>query len=75
MTHTITIDIPERMYQKAANLAAARHISLEQLVQEQFYATLELYWQERSKTATKEEFDQVLKRVPDVEPEEYDRLH
>ncbi len=75
MTHTISIDIPEKIYQKAANLATSRQISLEQLIQEQFYASLELYWQERSKTATKEEFDQVLKRVPDVEPEEYDRLH
>ncbi len=32
------------------------------------------YLEERAKRASKEKFEQAMAKVPDIEPEEYDRL-
>jgi hypothetical protein len=74
MMHTITVKIPERMFTKAQKVAESKHISVEQLLTEQFYASVESYWEERSKEVSRADFDAVLQRIPKGEPEEFDRL-
>jgi predicted transcriptional regulator len=74
-----TIELPGALYQRVAELAAKEGITVEQLVSsalaEKLAAVLtEEYLQERAARASREKFEAALSRVPDVEPEEHDRL-
>jgi predicted nucleic acid-binding protein len=69
------ITVPEDLYNKAAELAAKDHVSVEELVsgllQNQF-ADRE-YIETRVQLFSREEFERASKAIPDVEPEPYDR--
>ncbi len=71
-----TISLPEELLRRAEALAATEHLSVEQYVStklaEQF-AGLE-YLKQRADRASAERFQTALQHIPDVEPEEYDRL-
>ncbi len=73
---TKSIAIPEELYNQAAELAAKEHISVEEFVSAALANQLagRRYLEERAKRASKEQFLQALDQIPDVEPEEYDRL-
>lgn len=51
-----------------------RYVTVEKMLEEQFFRAVEEYWQDISKNISRQDFDAVLSRVPDVEPEDYDRL-
>jgi hypothetical protein len=74
MTQSIVVDIPSQMYSKAKKVAELRHLTVEQMLQEQFYTAVEEYWEQRAKEVTREDFEAVLARVPNTEVEEYDTL-
>lgn len=73
---SVSINIPEELYDQARNIAEARHIPVEKVFESAFadqFAT----WQrlrERAKRGDRQKFLAVLDEVPDVEPEEYDRI-
>ena len=75
----ITDNIPDALYQQIEVLAKRENISIEQLVtialsaQVSAWATKE-YIEEKAKRGSWENFQQVLNKVPDVEPEACDRL-
>ena len=75
----ITANIPDALYQQIEALSKRENISIEQLVtivlsaQVSAEATKE-YIEEKTKTGSWEKFQQVLKKVPDVEPEACDHL-
>ena len=75
----ITLNIPDALYQQVESLAKWKKISSEQLVtialsaQVSAWATKD-YIEEKAKRGSWEKFQQVLKKVPDVEPETRDRL-
>jgi hypothetical protein len=71
-----SISLPEDVLRKAAELAAREHLSMEEFVaaalSEQFAARE--YLQRRAERANPSRFRAALDQIPDVEPEERDRL-
>lgn len=72
-------EIPDALYQQLATLAERENISVDQLVEIALSAqvsvwTTKNYLEEKSKRGSWEKFQQVLAKVPDTVPEDYDRL-
>ena len=80
MMNSISIRLPDSLHKAAIELAKKEHISINQFIStavaEKISALMtEDYLMKRAKNApTREEFDKLLEKVPDVEPEEYDKL-
>jgi len=75
---TISLRLPESLHKKARELARKENTSINQLVSsalaEKISALMtEEYIEQRAKRASKEKFRKVLNKVPDVEPDEYDK--
>ncbi len=71
-----SIAVPEDLYNKAAELAAQDHVSVEEYVSTvlaQRLASRE-YLEMRPKLFNREEFEHALNQIPDVEPEGHDCL-
>jgi hypothetical protein len=76
---TLSLTLPESVYKHACTLAQQDGISLDQFiataVAEKIAVLMTVeYLQERAKRGSREKFEAVLAKVPDVEPEEHDRL-
>jgi len=71
-----TVSLPEELLKQAEELAARERVPVEEFLSaklaEQF-AGLE-YLKKRAERASAEKFRAALGRIPDVEPEEYDRF-
>lgn len=70
------IAVPEELYQKAAELAAKDRVSVEELVSAILANRLASrdYIESRARLFNREEFERALNEIPDVEPEDHDRL-
>jgi hypothetical protein len=71
-----SIAVPEDLYNKAAELAAKDHISVEEFVSAALanrVATRE-FIESRAKLFNRGPYDKALNEIPDVEPEVQDRL-
>ena len=71
-----SIAVPEDLYERAAELAAKDHMSVEDFVSAVLanrFASRE-YIESRAKLFNREEFERALEEIPDVEPEDHDRL-
>jgi hypothetical protein len=70
------IAISEELYNKAAELAARDHVSVEKLVSailaNRFASRA--YIEARAARFSREEFDRALNEIPDVKPEDCDRI-
>jgi len=77
---SISIRLPDSLHKVAIELAKKDHISINQFIStalaEKISALMtEDYLMNRAQNApTREEFEKLLEKVPDVEPEEYDKL-
>ena len=76
---TLNIQLPESLYKSLQKLAEQDGISLDQFVAlaiaEKISAlTTEGYLQERANRGNRAQYEAVLAKVPDVEPEPYDML-
>ena len=77
---SISITIPDSLYQAAIELAKKDKISISHFITiamaEKISAlTTEDYLMKRAKNApTREEFEKLLEKVPVVEPEDYDKF-
>lgn len=76
---TISLRLPESLHQKVKETAKKEGISINQFissaVSEKMSAFVtEDFLEKRAKRANKEKSKEALSRIPDVEPEEYDRL-
>jgi hypothetical protein len=76
---TISVRLPKSLHEKARELAQKERVSLNQLITlalaEKMSAILtDEYLGERAKKANKRKFRRAMAKVPDQEPEEYDRL-
>ncbi|HJZ98979.1 MAG TPA: hypothetical protein VKE70_20860 [Candidatus Solibacter sp.] len=71
-----TINLPDDLYQKALAMAKEHQISVDDVFVSAFVEHLSALQRlkERAARGDREKFLAVLDRVPDVEPEEYDRL-
>jgi len=76
---TFSLTLPESLYKQVCKLAQQDGISIDQFIATAVaeklavFMTVE-YLHERAKRGSREKFEAVLAKVPDVEPEEYDRL-
>lgn len=75
----LNVQIPESLYKQIETLAAKENISLEQLVAIALSAQVSAwmtkdYIAEKAKRGNWDTFQQVLAKVPDVEPGDYDKL-
>ena len=76
---TLSLRLPESLHKGVKELASREGISINQFVAtavaEKMSALMtEEYLQERARRASRERYEAALAEVPDVEPEEYDRL-
>ena len=76
---TLSLRIPNSLHEQIRQLAKREGISINQFVAsaaaEKMAALLtEEYIEERAKRASSKKFQKVLRKIPDVEPEDYDRL-
>ncbi|MBA2246420.1 MAG: toxin-antitoxin system HicB family antitoxin [Gemmatimonadetes bacterium] len=76
---TMSIQLPESLHKQVQELAEQEGISLEYFVAlavAEKMASLRTveYLRERGARGSREKFEAILAKVPDVEPEEYDRL-
>jgi len=77
---TLSLRIPNSLHEQIRQLAKREGISINQFVAsaaaEKMSALLtEEYIKERAKRASSKKFQKVLKKIPDVEPEDYDRIY
>lgn len=77
--HDLNVKIPESLYKQIEALATKENISIEQLVAVALSAQVsawmtKYYLEEKAKSGSWDKFEQVLNKVPDVEPQVYDKL-
>lgn len=75
----LNVQLPESLYKQIEALAARENISIEQLTTIALSAQVSVwmtkdYLEEKAKSGSWKKFQQVLNKVPNVEPEEYDKL-
>lgn len=76
---TISLRLPESLHRKVKEIAKKEGISINQFITSAVsekmsaFATID-YLEERVKRADSKKFQEALSHIPDVEPEEYDRL-
>ena len=76
---TLSLRLPESLHKTVRKLAKQESISINQFITvalaEKVSALLtEVYLAERAKRGSKEKFDAVMAKIPDVEPLDYDTL-
>jgi hypothetical protein len=76
---TLSLRLPDYLYNSVRELALQEGVSINHFitlaVAEKMSALMtEDYLAERAKQGSRERYEAVLAKVPDVEPEEYDRL-
>lgn len=71
-----TVSVPDELYKKAVEIAAAQHVSVDDVFSSVF-AEHVAAWErlkQRASRGDREKFLAVLDKVPDSEPEDFDRL-
>ena len=76
---TLTVRLPESLHAKIKELAKAEGMSINQFLvvaaAEKMSALLtEDYLEQEAKLGKRKDFERFMKKVPDIEPEDYDRL-
>jgi len=75
----ISLSLPNSLKNQAMELAKTDGISIDQFVAQALAEKIAVlmakdYLEERAKRGSREKFEQALAKVPNQEPEEYDRL-
>ena len=75
---TLSVRLPNSLHKRLRELAKSEGISMNQLiasaVSEKLTALMAAeYFEERAQRSSREKFERVLAKVPDVEPSDFDR--
>lgn len=75
----ISLRLPDSLHEQVRRMAEKEHVSINQVITlalaEKLSALMtEEYLESRAVRASRAKFDLALAQIPDVEPEEYDRL-
>lgn len=74
----LQIQIPDKLYSQAMVFANNNNFKIEDFINEQFISNLEGFLlnqiNTRAQKINREDFERILAKIPDVEPEEFDRL-
>lgn len=76
---TLSVRLPDSLHKKLKELAEQEGVSMNQFitlaVSEKMSALLTIdYLKERAEKGNRKAFEELMSEVPDVEPEEYDKL-
>ncbi len=76
---TLSIRLPESLHKRLKEMAQKDGVSMNQFitlaVSEKVSSLMTAdYLEERAKKGNRKTFEELLKKVPDAEPEDYDRL-
>ena len=73
---SVSVNIPEELYQQAREIAESQHLSVDDVVSSAFAEQMAAWdrLKHRAARGNRESFLAVLDKVPDVEPDEYDRI-
>lgn len=73
---TVTINVADDLYQRAAEIAAQENVPVEELFTSAFEERLREFerLKQRASRGSREKFLAVLDKVPAVEPADYDRF-
>lgn len=73
---SISVSVPQELYEKAAATAVDQHVTVDEVFASAFAEQLAAWerLKKRSDGGDREKFLSVLDKVPDVEPEDYDRI-
>ena len=76
---TISLRLPESLHKRIRELASEDGISINQIIStaaaEKLAALMTVeYLEKRAKRGSREKFETALARLPDTEPEDYDKL-
>ena len=76
---TLSVNIPESLRRRAQVLAQNDGVPLDQfiataLAEKVAVLDADSYLRERAARGSREKFDAILAKVPDIEPEEHDRI-
>lgn len=76
---TLSVRFPDTLHKKLKQLAKDEGVSMNQLinlaVSEKMSSLLTVdYLKERAKHGNRKEFEKIMEQVPDVPPEDYDKL-
>ena len=77
--NTISLQLPESLYERVNDLVKMEGITLDQFIASAVVEKLSAfatrdYLEERVKRADEQKFKEALSHILDVEPEEYDKL-
>ncbi|QTA81220.1 Uncharacterized protein dnl_35510 [Desulfonema limicola] len=75
----LLIKLPERLHQKVCEVSKTNNIPIDEIIaaslaQKLFHIIQDPYLEERAKRANGQGFSFVLSQVPDVPPDDYDKL-
>jgi hypothetical protein len=75
----VQVQIPDSLHKSLSDLAGRDGISIDQFIStaiaEKLSALMtESYLKDRAKRGDRSKYEAILAKVPDVEPEEYDRI-
>jgi hypothetical protein len=70
------VNIPEELYRQAREIAESQHLSVDDVISSAFAEQLAAWerLKQRAARGSRESFLAVLNKVPDVEPEDFDRI-
>lgn len=76
---TLSVRLPDSLHKKLKELAEQEGVSMNQFItlaiSEKMSALLTVdYLKERAEKGNRKAFEEIMSEVPDVEPEEYDKL-
>lgn len=73
---SVNVSVPEELYPRAVEIAKAQNVSVDEVFASAFAEQLAAWerLKQRAARGTREEFLAALDKVPDVEPEDYDRF-
>ena len=73
---TVSIEIPDDIYRQAREIAASQNLSVDDVISSAFIQQMAAWerLKQRAARGSREAFLRVLDKVPDIEPEEYDRI-
>jgi hypothetical protein len=79
MNNVISLRLPESLDKTVRELSEEEHISIEQFIAialaEKISALMtEDYLEQRARRGSRAKFERAMRKVADVEPEEYDKL-
>jgi hypothetical protein len=71
---TLNVSLPDALHKHAQDLATRNGVSLDQIFAMAIEKLTEGYLEERARRGSREGYEAALAQVPDVEPEDYDKL-